>query len=126
MRKKSNKELIFISKFLLQPKHTNLHGSIFGGDLYSIMDNCAYMLCRDQFQGYDFVTKHSESHFKSPLFPGQILNIKGAFSYTKGSSAVKVDLYCIINQDEIVAEMDFVMISIHKKEDTFSKKPIMI
>ncbi len=55
---------------LLSPQNVNLHGSVFGGDLYSLFDCAAYIASKEVYPDYEFVTRSTESAFLAPLYPG--------------------------------------------------------
>ncbi len=121
---------------LLSPQNVNLHGSVFGGDLYSLFDCAAYIASKEVYPDYEFVTRSTESAFLAPLYPGDVVTIQGGIEHKKDSSAVTVSLVGIVERlgryedkhhapkDGVVARMTFVMVAVKRDKGEFVKAPI--
>lgn len=80
---------------LVRPEHLNHHGSLFGGQLLSWVDECAWMAATREFPGYSFVTRAMDKiEFRHPVQNGSILRFHSVNTRT-GSSSVKylVEVY---------------------------------
>jgi len=59
---------------LVRPEHLNHHGSLFGGQLLSWVDECAWMAAARDFPGCTFVTRAMDRiEFKHQVKNGSIL-----------------------------------------------------
>ena len=59
---------------LVRPEHLNHHGSLFGGQLLSWVDECAWMAAAREFPRCRFVTRAMDSiEFKHQVKNGSIL-----------------------------------------------------
>jgi acyl-CoA hydrolase len=126
---------VYLRQFL-SPQNRNIHGSVFGGDLYSLFDSAAYVAAREDYPELDFVTHSSESQFLAPLYPGDVVSVSGEVSHQPGSSAVTVSLEAHVERlgrteakhhaapKGPVGKMKFVMISVRIEENQFVKVAI--
>ncbi len=126
---------VYLRQFL-SPQNRNIHGSVFGGDLYALFDCAAYVAAREAYPENDFVTRSSESEFLTPLYPGDVVTVSGEVSHTSGSSAVVVSLEAHIERlgraeakhhvepKGAVAKMKFVMICVKLEDNQFAKVSI--
>lgn len=129
------KDRVYVRQ-LLSPQNVNLHGSVFGGDLYSLFDCAAYIASKEIYPDYEFVTRSTESAFLAPLYPGDVVTIKGSLEHKADSSAVKVNLVGEVERlgryedrhhapkDGVVARMSFVMVAVRREKGEFVKTPI--
>ncbi|MBL8992022.1 MAG: hypothetical protein JNM63_01695 [Spirochaetia bacterium] len=130
-----SKDRVYVRQ-LLSPQNVNLHGSVFGGDLYSLFDCAAYIASKEIYPDHEFVTRSTESAFLAPLYPGDVVTIKGSLEHKPDSSAVKVNLVGEVERlgryedkhhapkDSVVARMSFVMVAVKREKGEFVKSPI--
>ena len=117
-----------ITQTLLAPKEINNHGSIFGGYIFSLMDVAAYMICRNRFSDYEFVTRQASTDFTSPLFPGDIVTLMGKTSHRRGSSAVGVDLVAVVEKAkhfQVAVRTKGIMVAVRKTGKGFKKCSVL-
>lgn len=59
---------------LVRPEHLNQHGYLFGGQMLSWVDECAWMTASREFPEHSFVTRGMDKiEFKHPVNNGSIL-----------------------------------------------------
>lgn len=59
---------------LVRPEHLNHHGSLFGGQMLSWVDECAWMAAATDYPGLQFVTRAMDKiEFKHQVQNGSIL-----------------------------------------------------
>ncbi|QEN05311.1 acyl-CoA thioesterase [Thiospirochaeta perfilievii] len=73
---------------LVRPEHLNHHGTLFGGQLLSWVDECAWMAATRDFPKYSFVTRAMDKiEFKHAVQNGSILKFHSK-KFRVGSSSV--------------------------------------
>lgn len=73
---------------LVRQEHLSHHGSLFGGQLLSWVDECAWMAATRDFPEYSFVTRAMDKiEFKHPVKNGSILRFNSV-NIRIGSSSV--------------------------------------
>ncbi len=80
--------------FIVQPKHTNAVGTLFGGEMLSRMDTCAAIASRRLFTSNEFdhiVTMHVEVDFKKPAVVGDVVTMYGEI-VNLGKSSIKINI----------------------------------
>ncbi|MBN2619241.1 MAG: acyl-CoA thioesterase [Spirochaetales bacterium] len=72
---------------LVRPEHLNHHGTLFGGQLLSWVDECAWMAAASEFPGYSFVTRAMDKiEFNHPVNNGSILRFNSTIKKVGKSS----------------------------------------
>lgn len=80
---------------LVRPEHLNHHGSLFGGQLLSWIDECAWMAAAREFPEYSFVTRAMDKiEFRHAVKNGSILRFNSQNIRTgKSSVTYLVEVY---------------------------------
>jgi len=107
---------------LVRPEHLNHHGSLFGGQLLSWVDESAWMAAAREFPKCSFVTRAMDKiEFKHPIQNGSVLRFHSAKSRTGNSSVTfLVEVYednRTLNEEVLAFSTTVTFVSVDAKGD---------
>ncbi len=103
-------------KVVMQPKHTNHQGAIFGGVILSLIDQAAWIEALRQSPQRYVTVAMDKVEFKQPVFQGDILSLWGR-TVSIGTTSIRVHLDVRAFRPELgdeiaVTEAEVVLVSI--------------